>query len=60
MLERQRIGAKAEGKYQGRKPINSEIIESAKTLIAAGITKQKVADQLGTGVATLYRYLKAD
>jgi DNA invertase Pin-like site-specific DNA recombinase len=63
MLERQRIGinrAKAEGKYQGRKPINSEIIESAKTLIAAGTTKQKVADQLGIGVATLYRYLKAN
>ncbi|MBN2068883.1 MAG: recombinase family protein [Opitutales bacterium] len=59
MLERQRVGisrAKAEGKYQGRKRIDPEIVQSAKTLLASGMTRQKVADQLGIGVATLYRY----
>jgi DNA invertase Pin-like site-specific DNA recombinase len=62
MLERQRIGisrAKAEGKYKGRKPVDDDLIESAKLLLESGMTKQKVADQLGIGVATLYRKLKA-
>ena len=61
MLERQRIGinrAKEEGKYKGRKPVDDDIIESARTLIAAGMSKEKVAQQLGVGVATLYRRLK--
>lgn len=61
MLERQRIGinrAKEEGKYKGRKPVDDDIIDSARTLIAAGMTKEKVAQQLGVGVATLYRRLK--
>ncbi|MEH6648866.1 MAG: recombinase family protein [Motiliproteus sp.] len=61
MLGRQRIGierAKQEGKYKGRKRIDPELIESAKTLLAAGKTKQYVADTLGIGVATLYRYCK--
>lgn len=61
MLERQRIGierAKKEGKYQGRKRIDPDKIDMAKTLVAAGNTRQQVADSLGIGVATLYRYLK--
>lgn len=61
MLERQRIGinrAKAEGKYAGRKPVDMEIIESAKALLATGMTKRKVAKQLGIGEATLYRRIK--
>ncbi len=60
MLERQRIGinrAKTEGKYKGRKPVDDDLIESAKLLLESGMTKQKVADQLGIGVATLYRKL---
>jgi DNA invertase Pin-like site-specific DNA recombinase len=60
MLERQRIGinrAKAEGKYNGRKPVDSDIIESAKVLLLSGRTKKDVAKQLGIGEATLYRYL---
>jgi len=62
MLENQRIGinrAKAEGKYKGRQPIDNEIIESARALIASGVTKEKTAQQLGIGVATLYRRLKS-
>jgi DNA invertase Pin-like site-specific DNA recombinase len=60
MLERQRIGinrAKKEGKYKGRKPVDDDILNSARTLIESGITKDKVAKQLGIGVATLYRRL---
>lgn len=60
MLERQRIGinrAKAEGKYNGRKPVDSDIIESAKVLLLSGRTKKDVAKQLGIGEATLYRHL---
>ncbi len=61
MLERQRIGinrAKSEGRYKGRKPVDNEIIDSARKLIASGVTKEKAAKQLGIGVATLYRRLK--
>jgi DNA invertase Pin-like site-specific DNA recombinase len=61
MLERQRIGinrAKAEGKYKGRNPVNDDLIKYAKVLLESGMTKQRVADQLGIGVATLYRKLK--
>jgi DNA invertase Pin-like site-specific DNA recombinase len=60
MLERQKIGinrAKEEGKYKGRKPVDSDVIESARLLIQGGMTKEKVAKQLGVGVATLYRRL---
>ncbi len=60
MLERQRIGinrAKLEGKHKGRKPVDDEVIDSARTLVAAGMSKEKVAKQLGVGVATLYRRL---
>ncbi len=62
MLERQRIGinrAKAEGKYKGRQPVSDDVIASAKLLVDSGMPKQKVADQLGVGVATLYRYIKS-
>lgn len=63
MLERQKIGierAKAEGKYKGRKPVDSEVIEMAKLLISQGHTRKQVAARLGVGTATLYRYLKEE
>jgi len=63
MLERQREGiakAKENGKYKGRKPTarakSKEIIE----LAASGATRQAIADQLGIGVASVYRVLKND
>ena len=62
MLERQREGvakAKAEGKYKGRKPTarakSSQILE----LDRQGITRDRIATQLGIGVASVYRVLKA-
>jgi len=52
MLERQREGvlrAKAAGKYKGRKPIASDRRQDVVRLAAEGITKAKIASQLGIG-----------
>jgi len=63
MLERQAEGiakAKVAGKYMGRKPTamakGSEVME----LLAQGKTKESVAEQLGIGVASVYRIAKAN
>ncbi len=62
MLERQREGvakAKAEGKYKGRKPTarakSAQILE----LDRQGLSREGIATQLGVGVASVYRVLKA-
>jgi DNA invertase Pin-like site-specific DNA recombinase len=60
MLERQREGvakAKADGKYTGRKPIDDTCRVSILSLNAEGMTKAKIADQVGVGQATVYRVL---
>jgi len=62
MLERQRVGierAKGEGKYKGRKALDTSVINTAKALIAGGMSKSKAAKQLNIGESTLYRYLAA-
>lgn len=62
MLERQAEGiakAKSEGRYKGRKPTARAKAEEIKKLVAKGMTKQAVADQLGIGVASVYRVLKS-
>lgn len=60
MLERQRDGiaaAKAEGKYKGRQPTartkSAEILQ----LIALGKTRQQVAEEVGVGIASVYRVI---
>jgi DNA invertase Pin-like site-specific DNA recombinase len=61
MLERQREGivlAKAKGAYTGRKPTAREQTERVMELIGAGKTKQAVADELGIGVASVYRIVR--
>ncbi len=61
MLERQREGiakAKAEGRYKGRKPIALEVQQEVRRLVNSGMTKARVAEQLGIGEATVYRILK--
>ena len=62
MLERQKEGvakAKAEGKYKGRKPTarakSGQILE----LDRQGLSREGIATQLGIGVASVYRVLKA-
>jgi DNA invertase Pin-like site-specific DNA recombinase len=61
MLERQREGiaiAKAKGTYTGRKPTAREQAAKIVELIGQGKTKQAVADELGIGVASVYRIVR--
>jgi DNA invertase Pin-like site-specific DNA recombinase len=60
MLERQREGiarAKSEGRYKGRKPIETERRNNVFRLAAEGTTRAAIATQLGVGEATVYRIL---
>ena len=62
MLERQREGvakAKAEGKYKGRAPTARAKADEIRRLVGEGFTREAVADQLGIGVASVYRVLAA-
>lgn len=61
MLERQREGvakAKEKGLYKGRKPTALAKKEEVLLLLASGMPKQAVADQLDIGVASVYRMIK--
>jgi DNA invertase Pin-like site-specific DNA recombinase len=62
MLERQREGiakAAAAGKYKGRKPTARAKASQVKALASEGVTREAIAKQLGIGVASVYRALKA-
>jgi len=59
--ERQAVGiakAKQAGRYKGRKPTAMAKTDEVLALNAQGLTRQKIADQLGIGVASVYRILK--
>lgn len=61
MLERQKEGiakAKADGKYNGRKPTAMAKSEAALSLVKSGMPKVKVCEQLGISLASLYRILE--
>ena len=61
MLERQREGiakAKAEGKYKGRQPIRQDILDEILRLSETRLTRTKLAEKMGVGIATVYRVLK--
>jgi DNA invertase Pin-like site-specific DNA recombinase len=61
MRERQAVGiakAKQAGRYKGRKPTAMAKADEVLALNAQGLTRQKIADQLGIGVASVYRILK--
>jgi DNA invertase Pin-like site-specific DNA recombinase len=64
MLERQREGvakAKREGKYKGRAPTAMAKADEVRKLAAdGGMTREAIAKQLGIGVASVYRVLRAD
>jgi DNA invertase Pin-like site-specific DNA recombinase len=49
--------AKAEGKYKGRKPTARAKTKQVLDLIGQGMTRQAAADELGIGVASVYRIL---
>ena len=60
MLERQRDGvaaAKVKGRYKGRKPTARAKANEILQLIAEGKTRQAVADEVGVGIASVYRVL---
>ena len=62
MLERQAEGiekAKQEGKYKGRKATARAKGTEVRALVKAGMAKQKIAEELGIGVASRYRILKS-
>ncbi|MFK7776624.1 MAG: recombinase family protein [Gimesia sp.] len=61
MLERQAEGfeiAKAKGKIKGRPKTAQKKSVEVKRLASEGIPKQQIADQVGIGVASVYRILK--
>lgn len=63
MLERQREGirlAKVAGVYTGRKPTARAMKAQVLELLAQNKTKQAVADELGIGVASVYRIMKTE
>ena len=62
MLERQREGvarAKLAGKYKGRKPTARAKSDQILELDRQGFSRERIASQLGIGVACVYRILKA-
>jgi DNA invertase Pin-like site-specific DNA recombinase len=63
MLERQREGiakAKAQGRYKGRAPTARAKAEDIRRMASEGRTKQAIADELGIGVASVYRVLSRE
>ena len=61
LRESQAVGiatAKQEGRYKGRKPTAMAKADEVLALNAQGLTRQKIADQLEIGVASVYRILK--
>ena len=61
MKERQAEGikrAQAEGKYKGRVPKAMRQADKVKALVAAGVDKLKIQEQLGMSKASYYRCLK--
>lgn len=51
--------AKQEGKYKGRKPTARAKKAEIETLLEQGVSKPKIAKQLGISVASVYNTLKA-
>lgn len=61
LKERQSLGiakARREGRYKGRKPTARAKADEVMALNEKGLTRQKIADDLGIGVASVYRILK--
>ena len=50
--------AKREGRYKGRKPTARAKADEVLALNEQGLTRQKIAGELGIGVASVYRILK--
>jgi len=70
MLVRQRVGIEAakladkskpleERSYRGAKPTARAKADSVRALLASGYSKERIAKDLGIGIASVYRILKA-
>jgi DNA invertase Pin-like site-specific DNA recombinase len=62
MLERQKEGiaaAKIAGKFKGRVPIAPQKVSRIKELAACKMTREKIAVEVGVGIATVYRVLRS-
>src|SRR3954454_18894157 len=61
MLERQREGTKAkgEGRYKGRAPTARAKSAELMALAKQGVAKEKIAKQVGVGVASVCRVMQA-
>jgi DNA invertase Pin-like site-specific DNA recombinase len=60
MLERQRDGiakARSEGKYRGRTPTARAKADQVRQLAASGVSKRKIAQQLGISERSVFRLL---
>lgn len=61
MLERQREGiakAKADGKYKGRKPMDTEKVDQIVGYRESGMAPAKIAREVGVARSTVYRILE--
>lgn len=59
LLERQKIGiekAKREGKFKGRVPTARRKSADIQRLVQVGLKPKQIADELGIGIASVYRY----
>jgi len=52
--------AKKEGRYKGRKPTARAKSDNVMALNEQGLTRQKIADELGISVASVYRILRTN
>lgn len=61
LRERQREGidaCKARKGYHGRQPTARRKTDAVMAMVAAGVNRQAIADQLGIGIASVYRIIK--
>ncbi len=63
IVERTRAGlaaARAQGRVGGRRRIMTpEVVERGRRMLESGATRQQVADVIGVGVKTVYKYFPA-
>lgn len=63
MLERQAEGiaiAKLKGKYKGRKPTARSKSKEVINMLAQGLSKPEICHQLGIGMTSIYRIIRAN
>ena len=62
IVERTRAGlaaAREQGRVGGRRVMTTEVVERCRRMLGTGATRQQVADVIGVGVKTIYKYFPA-